>query len=380
MGTRAPRKLSRLSKKTKAAPPTALAGREDRSKRLLDLVVLLLGARQPVTYREIRSQFKAYQTTQEEAGLRAFERDKADLVELGVPLRYVVPDEDETIDEPGYVVDLRRYKLPPLHFTPDEAAALVLAGSVAHAAAGTTYDEVVALALKKLAFDTTEGARPDTPRDLRAAAAAAQPVLVHFPHPQAQAAERGVLDERLAILEQATVNRKRLMFRYVNASTGEIRERTVDPYGLVYRQGVWLIVAYCHLRRGVRSFRADRVTDLQVAPKPRTPDFERPPGFDVRRYAGRSPWTFESEPPVEIELLVRAEAKNMANEELGEGATRAPQPDGSILVRFACTNPEYLISRVLSAKGGLLVRGPERMRARVREELERVRARHESGS
>jgi predicted DNA-binding transcriptional regulator YafY len=77
---------------------------------------------------------------------------------------------------------------------------------------------------------------------------------------------------------------------------------------------------------------------------------------------------------------VRAEAKNMANEDLGDGATREPQPDGSILVRFACTNPEYLISRVLAAKGGLLVRAPERMRARVRDELERVRARHESGS
>src|SRR6185436_19164582 len=120
-------------------------------------------------------QFKAYQTPQEEAGLRAFERDKADLVELGVPLRYVVPDDDDTIDEAGYVVDLRRYRLPPLHLTAVEVAALVLAGSVAHAASGTTYDEVVALALKKLAFDQVE---PDTPRDLRTTAG----VLVHFPH------------------------------------------------------------------------------------------------------------------------------------------------------------------------------------------------------
>src|SRR5215470_16538751 len=63
------------------------AQRDDRGKRLLDLVVMLLGARQPVPYREIRAQFKAYRTAQEEAGLRAFERDKADLLELGVPLR-----------------------------------------------------------------------------------------------------------------------------------------------------------------------------------------------------------------------------------------------------------------------------------------------------
>src|SRR6266498_3093775 len=123
-------------------PPKA-AQRDDRGKRLLDLVVMLLGARQPVPYREIRAQFKGYRTAQEEAGLRAFERDKADLLELGVPLRYVTPDDDDAVDEPGYIVDLRRYRLPEVHLTPEEVAALVLAGSVARAASGTTYAEVV---------------------------------------------------------------------------------------------------------------------------------------------------------------------------------------------------------------------------------------------
>ncbi len=377
---REPRKTSAPRRGKK--PPAVAPSREDRSKRLLDLVVLLLGARQPVTYREIRAQFKAYQTPQEEAGLRAFERDKADLVELGVPLRYVVPDEDDTIDEAGYVVDLRRYRLPALHLTPDEVAALVLAGSVAHAASGTTYDEVVALALKKLAFDSGDRpagaggqAHPDTPRDLRAELQA-NPVLVHFPHPREQAA----LDERLAILEQATGNRKRLTLTYVNASTGETLARDVDPYGLVYRQAAWLLVGYCHLRQGVRSFRVDRITNVEVAPKPRTPDFERPAGFDVRRYAARSPWRFETAPPVEVELLVRPEAGAVAKEDFGDDTRREPQPDGSVLVHLTCTNPEYLVARVLGAKGALVVRAPEPLRERVRAELERVLARYAGDS
>ena len=66
--------------------------RGDRSKRLLDLVMILLRARAPVTYRDIREQFLAYQTLHAEAGLRAFERDKADLLELGVPIRYITPE------------------------------------------------------------------------------------------------------------------------------------------------------------------------------------------------------------------------------------------------------------------------------------------------
>lgn len=357
-------------KETRQKPPA----RDDRGKRLLDLVVLLLGARQPVPFREIRDQFRVYQTAKEDAGLRAFERDKADLIELGVPLRYVTPEEDDGIEEAGYIVDLRRYRLPEIHLTAAEVAALVLAGSVAHAASGTTYDEVVGLALKKLAFDHPHAQpQPDSPgAGTGAGANRRAPVLVHFPHPAGHAA----LDEMLALLEQATVNRKRIVMRYVTASSGEKITRAVDPYGLVYRQGAWLLVGWCHLRNGVRSFRIDRMEDLEVTPKPKTPDFERPAGFDVRRYAARSPWTFEIAPAVAVELEVRPEAGAVAHEELGDRAVREPLPDGAVLVKMPCANPDYLIARVLAAKGALVLRAPAALRARVRGELEKIGKRY----
>src|SRR5690242_15788095 len=154
-------------------------GRGDRSKRLLDLVMILLGARTPVTYREIREQFPAYQTLNAEAGLRAFERDKADLLELGVPIRYVTPDEDDSLEDGGYVIDLKRFKMPEVRLTADEISALVLAASVAHAMPGGAYPKIVDLALKKLAFDLPE--LPDTPTEFPRPAHAAPTVLVHFP-------------------------------------------------------------------------------------------------------------------------------------------------------------------------------------------------------
>ena len=348
-------------------PPKA-AQRDDRGKRLLDLVVMLLGARQPVPYREIRAQFKAYRTAQEEAGLRAFERDKADLLELGVPLRYITPDDDDSVDEPGYIVDLRRYRLPEIHLTPEEVAALVLAGSIARAAPGTTYAEVVDLALKKLAFDSPP--EPDTPGP--AAKRPPEPVLVHFPRP----AEAAALAETLAQLEAAIGSRKRVTLRYVTAGTGQAATRAVDPYGLAYREGAWYLVGWCHLRQGVRTFRIDRMAELTVAPKPKTPDFDRPSGFDVRRYASRSPWTFEIEPPVVVELEVRPEGGAAANEDFGDTAERRALPSGGILVRWSCGNPDYVVARALAAKGALVVRAPEAVRARVRAELTRTLARY----
>src|SRR5262249_32197412 len=349
--------------------PAKAAPRDDRGKRLLDLVVMLLGARQPVPYREIRAQFKAYRTAQEEAGLRAFERDKADLLELGVPLRYVTPADDDAVAEPGYTVAPRRYRLPEIHLTSAEVAALVLAGSVARAAPGTTYAEVVDLALKKLAFDS-----PPTPDGVPGPPGKRppEPVLVHFPRP----AEAAALAETLAQLQAAIGWRNRASLRYVTAGTGQAATRAVDPYGLAYREGAWYLVGWCHLRQGVRTFRIDRMAALTVAAKPKTPDFERPPGFDVRRYASRSPWTFEIEPPVTVELEVRPEGGAVANEDFGDGAERRALGNGGILVRWSCGNPDYVVARILAAKGALVARAPEALRARVRAELGRTLARY----
>lgn len=357
------------SKSTKQTKPPASKGddgqgRGDRSKRLLDLVMILLRERTPVTYREIRDQFSSYQTLNAEAGLRAFERDKADLLDLGVPIRYVTPDEDDSLEDGGYVIDLHRFKMPEVRLTPDEISSLVLAASVAHAMPGGTYPKIVDLALKKLAFDLPD--LPDTPTEFPRPA----PVLVHFPERQAVHEKLG---EIYATLEAATRQRKRVTLTYQAAATGLRSKRDIDPYALVYREGAWLVVGWCHLRKEIRSFRVDRIHEAVPAPKPKSPDFERPVDFDVKAFAQRSPWTFTTDPPEEVQLALTAEAAEVANEDFGPTAVK--RQDGErTLITFDCSNLEFATTRVLSAKGAIEVLRGDRLRARIADELDAIAA------
>jgi len=364
----APR-TARSAKPERAERPDDGQARGDRSKRLLDLVMILLRARTPVTYREIREQFPGYQTLNVEAGLRAFERDKADLLELGVPIRYITPDEDDSLEDGGYVIDLKRFKMPEVRLTPDEISALVLAASVAHAMPGGAYPKIVDLALKKLAFDLPD--LPDTPTEFPRPA----PVLVHFPE---RSATRPGLGDIYATLESATRLRKRVTLTYQAAATGIVSKRDIDPYALVYREGAWLAVGYCHLRHDIRSFRVDRILEAVQAPKPKSPDFERPADFDVKVYAQRSPWTFTTDPPEEVQLALTAEAAEVANEDFG--LTAVKRRDGELtLITFDCANLEFAATRVLAAKGAIRVVRGNRLRARIAEELAAI-ATHYAGA
>jgi len=339
--------------------------RGDRSKRLLDLVMILLRARTPVTYRDIREQFPAYQTLNAEAGLRAFERDKADLLELGVPIRYITPDEDDSLEDGGYVIDMKRFKMPEVRLTPDEISALVLAASVAHAMPGGAYPKIVDLALKKLAFDLPE--LPDTPTEFPRPS----PVLVHFP--EQRIGVRPELAEIYATIEGATRHRKRVTLTYQAAATGMVSKRDLDPYALVYREGAWLAVGWCHLRHEVRTFRVDRIREAVMAPKPKSPDFERPADFDVKAYAQRSPWTFTTDPQEEVQLALAPEAAEVGNEDFGLTAIKRVDGD-RILVTFDCGNHEFAATRVLAAKGAIRLLRGDRLRARIHDELDAIAA------
>ena len=357
-------------KKTKTKKASAKAAKKgtrgDRAKRLLDLVVFLMRARTPVTYREIRENFVSYKTANPEAGLRAFERDKADLLELGVPVKYITPDDDDAVDEGGYVVKLNRYRLPEVHLTTDEVSSLVLAASVAKAVPGASYARFCDLALKKLSFDFPD---PDTPLQWPPPASAltkSEPVLVHFPE---TGHAREELSERFNLLESATRNRKQITIKYQAGGTGYVRTRDVLPYGLLYREKSWLLVGFCKLRKDLRSFRIDRISDLKVAPKPKSPDFERPKEFDLRKYANRSPWTFEPDAKEKVTLHFLPAAKNISNEDFGEDATRTADEDGSTTVTFECGNHNFLVNRVLASKGSIQIKSGPMVLQKLKAEL-----------
>ena len=105
-----------------------------KDQRLLDLAALLLKAAEPVSWREIQEQFADDYAGKGEAAIRKFERDKADLLELGIPVRWVAGDEDLPA---GYLIDKDEFYLPDLRLPPEDLALLYLAGSAALAPGGT---------------------------------------------------------------------------------------------------------------------------------------------------------------------------------------------------------------------------------------------------
>ncbi|WP_189254043.1 helix-turn-helix transcriptional regulator [Lentzea flava] len=169
-----------------------------------------------------------------EVSTRTVQRDLQALMETGVPVR-TTPGRGG-----GWSID-PAMTLPPIHFTPDEAAVLAaaLAGADGSTAARTAFQKIAAV---------LNGPATAAAGDLAAR-------IVALPS-RTDAGVRAAVHEALAT---NTV----LRLTYTDAA-GQDTERVVDPAGLLTADGRWYLIAWCRTRRAGRGFRLDRITSATL--------------------------------------------------------------------------------------------------------------------
>jgi len=333
----------------------------ERAERLLDLVALFLNAREPISWAEIQEAFpEDYARGSPEANIRKFERDKAELLELGIALVYLQGEERE---KDGYQLDRSGYYLPDLKLKPDELAVLFAAGSAALSGQAFPFREDLIHALKKMAF--AAGDDPGAGRDWSRMTA-----------PRGNETKDGQSSARLEQLSRGVAGRKRVTLRYNTLQRGEVLKRDVDPYGLVYRFGTWILVGYCHLREAIRSFRVDRILALELnEARPRSPDFELPPGFKLSEYAVARPWEFHRHRPLDVRLKLSSDMAWLA-ERTFAGSPVVAHNSAGVTLSIHVSDSEALLRAVLPLGEGAEILSPPEIRLRARDLLRDLLQRH----
>lgn len=72
-------------------------------------------------------------------------------------------------------------------------------------------------------------------------------------------ATRTVSDKHFEMVAAALLGRVRLAINYYGRARDESSERQVSPQQLLHYRGNWYLIAYCHVRNGLRSFAMDSI-------------------------------------------------------------------------------------------------------------------------
>lgn len=289
-----------------------------KSERILNLLIALLTTKRYLTKSELAELVEGYRDVK--SFDRTFERDKAELRELGVTIETGSNDADDE-SEDGYRIDRRTFELPEVEFTGEE---LVAIGLAAHAWQTSVGAQATATALQRL---RAAGAEPDLDR--------LPNVRAHIP----------VAEPQFDPIYAALHARQTIRFTY------DGRARTLQPWRLHQRKGLWLVHGFDVDRAAPRRFKLSRI-DGEVASVGAPGAYEIPTDLD----AHEAPTTqataivaWRGTPPQSATPVDWPE----------------PLPDGFHAVELAGFSEEMIVTEILAAGDDAIALAPDDVRSAV---------------
>jgi predicted DNA-binding transcriptional regulator YafY len=201
----------------------------------LTAILIHLQTKKVVKAEEIAARF--------EISLRTVYRDVKALMEAGVPI-------GSEAGKGYFIVD--GYYLPPVMFTQDEAAAMVMAGKLVDSFTDPSIKKAFQSSLSKVKA-VLQQAEKNHVADLEDHIEVLPPL-----------ATQPISGKFLNEIRKAIVDKQVLSITYTSNYQQETTQREVEPIGLFYYSMSWHLIAWCRLRKSVRDFRTDRILDLKI--------------------------------------------------------------------------------------------------------------------
>jgi predicted DNA-binding transcriptional regulator YafY len=316
-------------------------------QRQWQILIALMSRRQGLTIKELA----------DEVGVntRTILRDLNTLRGAGFPLEERVSDYGRKhwkVVEGGAKV--------PIHFTWSEAVALYLGRRLLDPLAGTHFWQSAHTAFAKIRAMLGESALNQLEKVSKA-------FLQTMPS-QSDYGDKAELIDRLLM---ATEDHKITWVQYRSERATEPVSLEVYPYGIVYHKGALYLVAFSRDHDGLRHFKIDRVSEVDVQNLQFTPD----PDFSLEKHLAHSFGIFTGDgPPQKVRVRFTAPVVRILHEKRFHPSQQlAVQSDGSVIAEYQLASFEEFTSWVLSFGPQAEVLEPETLRQTILADLEAAR-------
>jgi predicted DNA-binding transcriptional regulator YafY len=171
-------------------------------------------------------------------------------------------------------------------------------------------------------------------------------------------------------IAKATFERKQVQIVHTNRQKSETVPRLISPQQLLHYRDNWYVDAWCHLRKDLRSFSIDAITQAEILDKPaKDVDLE-----NMRNQFTAGYGIFGGAPKDWAELTFSASRAAWVRHEnwhpQQQGTVHA---DGSYSLRLPYADERELIGDILRFGADVQVMAPASLRKQVQEQIERMR-------
>ena len=305
-------------------------------------LLLLLQTRSVVTARFLSEHFSVTE--------RTIYRDIRTLENAGVPIGAEAGV--------GYFLE-KGYRLPPVSFTVDEAASVLLGEKLLAASLDQNSHADYTQALNKVravmdASDKDYLSSLDTDIEVLPSGKSFSAVVTGEGH-----SENASDDQWLRECRSALVRKQVIDISYLAGYGADSTRRHIEPIGLFYYSLHWHLIAWCRLREGYRDFRLDRITRFE----PLAEQFQRHSRDTLQQYLAQQRRETEL---LEVELLFEPEAARFVGEiRYIYGFVGEERTENGVRMSFLTTSTDYLARWLLQYTSGVSVVKGDKLREKL---------------
>ncbi|MCH8557949.1 MAG: YafY family transcriptional regulator [Balneolia bacterium] len=203
---------------------------------------------------------------------RTIFRDLKTFSELNLPVTY---DKDS-----GYGM-MKGFSIPPIMFSPKELSTILIGLSFVE----SQVDETMVKDAQAVQYKINSVLPTD---ELKQFMRSLGDKTIVDPYKKYAADKRKGGD--WFTIANAIAKQHEILFDYTSARSGEKSRRRVKPYLIVYFTDHWTLIGYCTERKGIRSFRLDRLSGVELTPQ----------SFSLKRVPGEKALLFRTAEDAQI--------------------------------------------------------------------------------
>lgn len=170
-------------------------------------------------------------------------------------------------------------------------------------------------------------------------------------------------------IAHSTLHRKQINIHHFNRQNGITVERIISPQQLVHYRDNWYVDAWCHLRREVRSFAVDAITDC----KQLTQDAKELDSEQLRKSMQGGYGIFGGIVKEWAKLKFTPErARWVKHEEWHPDQKTYEEADGTYLLEIPYSDERELVGDLLKYGASLEVLSPKSLKEKISQEAKKI--------
>ncbi|MEY8001470.1 helix-turn-helix transcriptional regulator [Clostridium sp. Mt-5] len=167
----------------------------------------------------------------------------------------------------GFYID-KNFYMKPANLTEEELSALLMASEVLTKQNGFIYEKELKNAVYKI-----KGVSINSDMNLNEMDDTGS-FSIDF------IGNTGNLEDKISQVSYSMSRGRSLNINYFSINKNNLTMRKVDPYNLIFKQGDWYVIGYCHMKDDVESFKLNRIKSLKVS----NDIYMRPHTFSLKDY------------------------------------------------------------------------------------------------